>query len=335
MDALQPTQTRCRPGARPSGLTRRSLACALAVVLGASGCGGGSAAVVAKVGQDTISNASLDHWVAVDTVVEGAARVGQARGRALGLLVSWHWLIGEAGELGVRVSDAEAKKRLELFSYERLAGTGFETLPREAELRGFLLDRKVSHSDKLWLTKLAILTGRVERARLERARHAIAPAQVAKYYREHMREFALPERRDLEVLGHNDLAVVKKAKREIESGASFVELAKRISVDGEAPEGLQLGLARGEEEPEYDKVVFPAKPGVLLGPIKQDFYYLFKVIRVKPARLQTLAEADGAIRRKLADEQAPTVADLERKWVARTACRRGYVMPKCGPHSLP
>jgi hypothetical protein len=79
-------------------------------------------------------------------------------------------------------------------------------------------------------------------------------------------------------------------------------------------------------------VVFAAAPHVLVGPVRYGFYYLFRVVKAIPAHRKPLAQAEAAIRRKLAFRRASTelLAAFEAKWVARTRCRSGYVVAQCG-----
>lgn len=71
------------------------------------------------------------------------------------------------------------------------------------------------------------------------------------------------------------------------------------------------------------------------GPLKGRFgYFVFKVLKISPARQQTLAQASHAIRQLLTvDRQAAAAeafdAGLRAKSKPQTTCRRGFVVNLC------
>ncbi|HEY2142003.1 MAG TPA: peptidyl-prolyl cis-trans isomerase [Solirubrobacteraceae bacterium] len=319
----------------------------LFAVMGPNACGGGSGDVVARIGGRPITKAIFDHWLSVpaaadsQTVSSRATTDETLRQRVLDFLISSQWTIGEATELGVKVTDGEAQKQLERFKYVRLEGIKYERFPNEAQLKRSLAGPGETRSDQVWLMKLNMLTARIEQERLAEARQQITHAQVTRYYEENKRRFLLPEQRDIEIILTYNEATTKKAKQEIESGKSFLRVAKRVSVDSEAPEGVQH-LVRGEEEEEFINHVFAAKPHVLVGPVHQALdYYIFEVTKITQASRQTLARSEASIRQWLAVRQlrqmtTKLLAAFERKWTAKTSCRPGYVVAKCRryPHVL-
>ncbi len=311
-------------------------AIAIAVVC-LSACGGsGSGDVVARVGGNPITRAAFDHWLSIraatngQTVSDRTVSGGAPKQGVLGFLIFSRWLIGEAAELGVRVSDREAQKQLELFKYDQLEGLRYERLPKAAGLQKSLAGSGETRSDQLWLMKLNMLAARVEQAHLAEAQRQISGAQIARYYDENGQRFVLPERRDIEVIATFDEASAEKAKREVQAGKSFLSVVKRVSIYPNNPEGLP----HWQEEPVFHDHVFAAKPHVLSGPVHQALYYVFEVTKVTLARRQTQAQSQASIRQQLAAGQQRRVSTelleaFERKWIARTDCRAGYVVPRC------
>jgi parvulin-like peptidyl-prolyl isomerase len=249
--------------------------------------------------------------------------------RVLGFLIFSRWLRGEARELGVRVSEGEARKQLELLRFDQIERRQYEGLPREPELSRFLVAPAVGVSDRLWLMKLSILAARIEQMRALQALHEVTKSQIARYYDENRSRLLVPESRDLEIIMTKHEAGVRKAKREIESGKSFLSVAKRTNVSPEG--GLHLGLARGAGEKLFENVVFTAKQHVLLGPVKQQLFYIFEVLKITPAKEQTLVRAQASIRKLLAARLAlpRLMRAVEAKWIARTSCLPAYVVEKC------
>jgi parvulin-like peptidyl-prolyl isomerase len=290
-------------------------------VLAEGGCGS-SNVVVARVGTSVISGVELNHWMSVGGMRLGQAAEGGAdrRDRVLGLLIFSRWVIGQANELGVRVSPGEANQQLRLRRFSELEGRPYDKLSRDSRLTGLLSDRRLPEADQLWLMKLGILAWRLERIRVSQARSEVTGSQIATYYREHKSHLLVPETRDLESVMTKRAAGARRAKREIESGKSFLDVARRLNVSPEG--GLHVGLVRGAGEPNFEQVVFNARPHVLLGPIEQQLFYVFEVLKITPAHEQTLAEAHEAIRRLLGTRQAlrRLTGKIDAIWSARTTC---------------
>jgi len=305
---------------------------AVLLVVGLGGCGG-SGDAPARVDGSPIAGAAVEHWLAVVGGARTAADSGgpelSQRGSVLGFLVFSRWILGEAAAEGVRVSDDEAQVRLELL------GNGQDELPASTGLPGEQLLPKLlavarSHADRLWLLKLAVLTVRLEARTLARVEREMTPAQIAGYYRGHPSLFVLSERRDVEWIVTYSDAWLAKAVAEIRAGKNFITVAKRVSKDEPTIEGMER---YPPAEKQLAKRVFKARPHVLMGPFKQSANrYEFEVTRVIPSRPQTLAEAEAAIRKRLAQPLASAafVAMLERKWGARTSCRTGGLLDACG-----
>ena len=325
-------------------VTRPVSACGaiLLIVVCLSACGsGGSGAVVARVGEYAITRAAFDHWLSIRAATSGRTAVSDRtapgespKQKVLGFLIFSQWTIGEAAELGVRVSDDEAQKQLELLKYDQLEGLRYEQFPKAAELQKSLAGSGETHSDQLWLMRLNMLAARIEQVRLSAAERQITQAQIAQYYAEDKQRFVLPERRDIEVIATFNKAAAEKAKREVQSGKSFSSVRKRVSIYPNDPEGLP----HWQEEEVFHKHIFAAKPHVLSGPVYQVLYYVFEVTKVTPARRQTLARSEAAIRGQLAaGQQGRVSAELleafARKWIARTSCGPGYVVPRCSQYA--
>ena len=89
----------------------------------------------------------------------------------------------------------------------------------------------------------------------------------------------------------DSLAVMKAESLyvEISKGGDFEQIAKRESMDPSTKElGGDLGWRRrGDFVPEFDRVFFSIRPGVVSPPVKTVFgYHLIKVDRVQPAEVK-------------------------------------------------
>ena len=91
------------------------------------------------------------------------------------------------------------------------------------------------------------------------------------------------------------------------SGADFAVLAAEHSEDpGSKDIGGDLGwFGRGQMVPEFESVVFAAKPGDIVGPIKSQFgYHVIKVEGFRPEHQQPFEEVQEQIRFQVSEERA-------------------------------
>jgi hypothetical protein len=284
---------------------------------------------VARVGTTGIAKTTVEHWATVMAGGRATVQDHALRQRALSFLATAEWTRGEARELGVKATDAEAENQLQQVSYDQREGIPYEGLPKQGEMPALFASRAANHADRLWLIKLALLTTRVEQQQFAQAERQVIPVQIASYYAAHKRQFIVPERRDMEWIVTYSAASISKAVHEIRSGKSFVSVARRVSLDPPTMKGMELAT-----EPERDlaRHVFAAKPHVITGPfLRVRNHYVLEVTRVEPARQQSLAESEAVIRQRLATQVLSRLpVAFERKWAARTSCRQGYAVSQCG-----
>ncbi len=105
---------------------------------------------------------------------------------------------------------------------------------------------------------------------------------------------------------------LQDARRRIEAGADFAELAKELSEDeSNASRGGSLGFfGRGRMVKAFEDAAFNAAPGELVGPVKTDFgYHLIEVQDHREGGLQPFEEARGAVRSRLVGERVQEIAE--------------------------
>jgi hypothetical protein len=297
------------------------------------GCGGNRArvrvpthqapaVVVARVEKSKITLSELKHWSAL-VALRGSAM----RERVLRFLIRAAWTINEARNLGIRVSGSEVRRRVAGLIKEQSEGISAERHPRERLLGRLLLNSRLHTADREWLMHLALLGERVDNVSLEDARHDVASARVARYYSTHRRQFFLPEQRQVEILGGME-GYVRQAKREVEAGKPFAEVAEKSLLPQPSRDGLWR-LIRGRMEPQVEGPIFAAKPHVLIEPKHYSQYYMFDVLEVIPAHEQTLHEVEGRIREELASPARRLAREFRRRWIARTTCAAAYFVRVC------
>jgi foldase protein PrsA len=255
--------------------------------------------------------------------------------QVLGFLISADWVIGQAGEQGVNVSDKEVEAQ-----FNKLKKQQF---PKEAEFQKFLASTGQTISDLLLRVKLSMLSTKIQEKVTKDAKKAVNEAAVAKYYDEHKTLYGKPESRDLRLILTKTEAAAKQAKSEIESGKSFASVAKSKSIDpiskdkgGETP-----GVVKGQEQKALSEAVFAAQKGVLSGPVKTPFgYYVFEVKEIHAPTQQSLAQVKESVKQQLAATQqqsalAKFVKEFKERWKGRTECRAGYVVQDCKQYKEP
>ncbi len=290
---------------------RRIAACSgiLAAVLGLFACGGGTReAVVVQVGTTSITKGALNHWMAV---------MASGQPRVLAFLISSDWLIQEAANRHLKLSDQEVARRVE----ENKTST-------EAELRGLGNETRPTMAELEFEARAELVSAKIRQMLIENER-PVTPPQIADYYRKHKPVFLLPERRYFEIDELRSEAAAMKVKREVESGRSFAKLA--LSEERSSAESVGVGREG------IDRAIFSAKPNVLTGPVLLSdvgVHSLFEVTRIVPASYQPLTAVTSSIAEQLITaRRLRTRAEFTKawtaRWIAKTDCHPGYVVQKC------
>ena len=251
----------------------------------------------------------------------------------LSFLLSSTWVLEEAKELGVKVSDAEVKKQ-----FTTIKGTQFT---KPGEFQKFLSTSGQTVSDLLLRVKLNLLSTKIQQ-KIVKEHGTVTPAKIQKYYNENKSRFGSPEKRNVAIILVKSEAAATKAKQEVQSGKSFASVAKAVSVDpaSKANGGLLTEVVKGQEEKGLDEAIFSAAKGVLTGPVKTSFgYYVLEVKSITPGTQQTLAQATPAIKTQLqATSQQEVlqkfVKEFKAKWKGRTECRSEYVVADCKEYKV-
>jgi len=356
-----------------------ALGAVLSVSAGLVACGGGVSGndVVAIDGSNAITKAAFAHWMSV------AASSGAAGGKVvvpdppnytaciahlkettakpakgqkapteaelkkqceqqykslqqevLGFLTSSSWVLGEANSLGIKLTDKQVRDQFLHIKHQQFQ--------KPAEFEKFLKTSGQTVSDLLLRVKLNMLSQRIQ-AKIAKEKHNPSKAEIEKYYKEHQSQYGTPEKRAASIILTKTEEQAKEAKKEIESGKSFSEVAKTHSIDPTSKaKGGSLGeVAKGQEESHLDAALFAAKANQLGGPVKSPFgYYLYEVSSIKPGNSQPLSKVEASIKQTLttqAQQKALSnfVKNFKKKWQGKTDCRSGYVVANCKQYKEP
>lgn len=221
----------------------------------------------------------------------------------LDAIIDEELLVQKAKEEKVEVADndvnADVDKRMQTirsrFTTEKefrdeLKRSGFGTVD---EFRRWLMDQSRRNQLQQKLFEKLRQDGKIAPA-------AVSPAEVDEFFKKNSSQLQkLPATVTLRQIvvapkpsPKEDSAAVAKAESlyvEIQKGGDFEQIAKRESMDPSTKElGGDLGWRRrGDFVPEFDRVYFGLRPGVVSPPIKTVFgYHLIRVDRVQPAEVK-------------------------------------------------
>ena len=143
---------------------------------------GSSSHAVASVAGVPLSKPLYEHWAAIERA-HGAtpAKAGQA---ALGFLITYEWVLGEAAARHITLSEAQLKARL--------AQLDKQSFPKAGSLHRFMASSQESEADLLAILRVGLLRNRIA-ARLTAgqtpARATAVLAAFQKAFREHWRRY--------------------------------------------------------------------------------------------------------------------------------------------------
>lgn len=255
--------------------------------------------------------------------------------QVLGYLISADWVIGEASDQGVKVTDNEVKKQFGQIKSQQF--------PKEADFKKFLSNTGYTVSDVLLRVKLDLLSQKIQQKISKDAGKKPTQKEISAYYEQHKSQYGQPERRNILIILTKTQAQAEKAKKEIESGKSFASVAKSSSIDpvSKAAGGSLPGVVKGQEEKALDEAIFKANLNVLGGPIKTPFgYYIYEVKKTLPANQQPLSKVQSSIQQQITAQKSQKalsefVKNFRKKWTARTDCRSGYSVQDCKSYKAP
>jgi foldase protein PrsA len=255
--------------------------------------------------------------------------------QVLGFLISANWVIGEASDQGVKVSDNEVKKQFSQIKSQQF--------PKEADFQKFLATSGQTVSDLLLRVKLNLLSSKIQQKVSKNAGKKPSQKEIQAYYEQHKSQYGQPERRNILIILTKTQAQAEKAKKEIQSGKSFSSVAKSASIDpvSKASGGSLPGVVKGQEEKALDTAVFGAKLNVLGGPVKTPFgYYIYEVKKTLPASQQAFSQVQASIQQQITAQSqqkalSEFVKNFRKKWTARTECRSAYLVQDCKSYKAP
>jgi len=248
--------------------------------------------------------------------------------QTMGTLIQNLWIEKESDAQGVSVSDADVRRQL--------AQTKSQSFRSEAAYQRFLKTSGMTEADVLERVRVQALAAALTR-KIQRSAAPVTDAQIQSYYNRNRAQFALPERRDVQLILTRSKAQADAAKSAVQGGTSWAAAAKQYSTDAasKATGGELKGVSQGQQDRAFDQAAFGARKGVIVGPIKGQFgYYVIRVTAITPAQQTPLSQARSQIRALLQSQGTQTkmnsfIRDFQDRWKSKTNCRTGYVVQLC------
>jgi len=120
-------------------------------------------------------------------------------------------------------------------------------------------------------------------------------------------QFTTPEQRCARhiLFNKDQKQKAEEVKGQLQDGADFAKLAKEYSQDPQsAQNGGDIGcLGEGETVENFEKAVFGAEEGEIVGPVETEFgYHLIEVTQINAKQTQSLEEVEPQIREQLSSD---------------------------------
>ncbi|HEX4804842.1 MAG TPA: peptidyl-prolyl cis-trans isomerase [Conexibacter sp.] len=254
--------------------------------------------------------------------------------QTMATLIQNVWIEKEASAQGVSVTDAEVQRQL--------ATTKRQSFSSEAAYQRFLKQSGMTQADVFERIRIQALAAKLTR-KIQSGAAPVTDAQVQSYYARNRAQFAVPERRDVELILTKTQAQGNAAKAAVQGGMSWAAAAKKYSTDAasKATGGILRGVSQGQQDRAFDTAAFGAKKGVIVGPVKGQFgYYVIRVTTITPAQVTSLASARAQIRSLLQQQNSQQklttfIRAFQTRWRGKTNCRTGYIVQLCSNAPAP
>ena len=334
-------------------LSRLTLAVlgAASILLLAAACGGSDdvpSGSIAVVDGTEISQSELDTLLArakkgyaaqkQDFPKVGTEQYQTLRTQYVAYLVQREQFEQSADELGVEVSEKDIDKAVDDFVKSNFDGKR-DQYEKALEEQGYTED------DFRQTVAVSVLSQKIfEKVTAD---VKVTASDVLAYYQQNEAQYRTPESRDVRHIlvaeKKGDAVDFAKSKAEadriyaeLKNGGDFAAIAKERSADTQsAVEGGKLTVSRGQTVPEFDKVAFELKQGVVSQPVKTTYgYHLIEALSpVRKATVTPIDKVRATIRAQLLQQKRTEVMtkwveDLRSDYDGKVSYAEGYAPPE-------
>ena len=324
---------------------------ATSILLLAAACGGSDdvpSGSIAVVDGTEISQSELDTLLArakkgyaaqkQDFPKVGTEEYQTLRTQYVAYLVQREQFEQSADELDVEVSEKDIDKAVDDFVKSNFDGKR-DQYEKALEEQGYTED------DFRQTVAVSVLSRKIfEKVTAD---VKVTASDVLAYYQQNEAQYRTPESRDVRHIliaeKKGDAVDFAKSKAEAEriyaelkNGGDFAAIAKERSADTQsAVEGGKLTVSRGQTVPEFDKVAFELKQGVVSQPVKTTYgYHLIEALSpVRKATVTPIDKVRATIRAQLLQQKRTEVMtkwveDLRSDYDGKVSYAEGYAPPE-------
>lgn len=259
--------------------------------------------VVAKIGDQTIKKIDFDNVFEVFKVqyeqkygsnvwendYEGRKFIDVAKEKILEGIIEDTLQLKKAGELGIVVSDEEINVELENFK------TYFDS---DEKFNEFLTAQKMTEDYLKDNIRKDMIVNKLREKLTEDI--TVTDEDIDTYYASHQNEFFSVKASHILVATEEE---AKAVKQRLNSGESFNELAKELSIDPSAAQNAgDLGYFKhGDMVEPFEKAAFDLQVGQISDIVATQFGY--HIIKVEDKKLESLDEIREELRNNLLSEK--------------------------------
>lgn len=244
---------------------------------------GGSAEVVARVGDESITKEELYNLLVKQN--------GQA---ALNTLITEKIVALEAAKQKITVSEDEVQKELNK-SIEQSGGQ--EQFEQALEYYGYT-EEDIRKNIRTNFTIRKMMEPRI----------TITEEEMQNYFNENKTSFDTPEQVKASHILVDSEEKALEIKEKLKAGSDFAELAKEYSTDeGSKSNGGQLGyFQRGDMAQQFEDAAFALEVGGISDPVKTGFgYHIIKVEDKVAAKEANYEDSKDQVKENLLQEKIP------------------------------
>ena len=311
-----------------------------AVTVVAAGCGGSDevpADAVAVVDGTSISRTTLDDLLtrAKKTYTAqkrsfpkaGTSEYQSLQTQAVAYLVQRQEYAREAEKLGIDVTDGQITKKLDEVKKQYFGGN-------QAKFEKGLADQGYTVDTLRDDIRSQLVTEGIYKKATDDVK--ITDADVKSYYDQNRQKYSVPESRSVRHILVKTKAEADAIHSQLQNGGDFAAIAKESSADTQsAVDGGKLTISRGDTVPEFDKVAFELKEGVVSQPVKTTYgYHLIEALSpVRKAKITPIDEVRATIRAQLRQQKRTAVMtkwieDLRSDYDGKVSYAEGYAPPE-------
>ena len=263
----------------------------------------------------------------------GSKKYEEAKEAALTEQIEGVWIRGQAEEMDISVTEKQVE--------DELATIKKQNFPTPSAYKSFLKKSNFTQDEVNELIELQLFTKEIQAKVTAEAPKPSSSAVEAYYEAEKETQFTTKESRDVRLILNEDKGEVEAAKAALEkdsSPANWKKVAKKYSSDPTSASkgGLQEGITEEFLKGPLKTAIFDSPTKELQGPVKfEKNWVLVEVVKLTPAKVQTLAESKAQIESTLGQQEqqeylSEFVGDFEARWSSRTTCADEFLIKKCG-----